>query len=74
MTFTYLLHKIRRKGEKMSAELFNELEVRIVSLMQAVGELKVENVRLQEENTRLSEERVDFKSRLDSILKRLEGV
>jgi cell division protein ZapB len=58
----------------MSAELFNELEGRIVSLVTAIQELKLENSRLKEENVRLSEERVDFRSRLDSILQKLEGV
>ena len=58
----------------MSAELFNELEGRVASLVAAIQELRLENSRLQQENDRLSEERVDFRSRLDSILKRLEGV
>ncbi|BCO11563.1 hypothetical protein GEOBRER4_n3313 [Citrifermentans bremense] len=42
--------------------------------MNVVAELKLENVRLKEENFRLSEERAGFKSRIDSILKKLEGV
>lgn len=58
----------------MSDDLFNELEGRVVSLMNVVGELKLENVRLKEENVRLSEERAGVKSRIDSILKKLEGV
>jgi cell division protein ZapB len=58
----------------MSAELFEELEVRIVSLLDAVNELKLENVQLKDENGRLNEERKAFKSRLDTILKKLEGV
>lgn len=58
----------------MSADLFEELEVRIVSLLDALNELKLENGMLKQENDRLNEERGGFKSRIDSILKRLEGV
>jgi cell division protein ZapB len=58
----------------MSTDLFEELEVRVISLVQAMSELKLENSRLQQENDRFSEERGGFKSRIDSILKRLEGV
>lgn len=58
----------------MSADLFEELEVRIVSLLDAFNELKLENGMLKQENDRLNEERGGFKSRIDSILKRLEGV
>ncbi|HJV65542.1 MAG TPA: cell division protein ZapB [Geomonas sp.] len=58
----------------MSAELFNELEGRVVSLVAAIQELKLENDRLKQENDRLNEERGHFRSRLDSILQRLEGV
>lgn len=58
----------------MSAELFDELEERITALLGAINELKLENDRLKEENDRLTEERGSFKARIDSILKRLEGV
>ena len=58
----------------MSAEMFDELERRIVSLVDAMNELKLENGRLKQENDRLSEERGSFKSRIDSILLKLEGV
>jgi cell division protein ZapB len=58
----------------MSAELFDELEGRITALLQSLNELKLENNRLHQENERLNEERGDFKSRIDSILQRLEGV
>ena len=58
----------------MSAELFDELEGRIVSLLEALDELKLENGRLKQENDRLNEERGGIKSRIDSILQRLEGV
>ena len=58
----------------MSVELFNELEGRINSLINVVGELKLENDKLKKENSRLHEERVGFKARIDEILKKLEGV
>ncbi|GFO62023.1 hypothetical protein GMST_43480 [Geomonas silvestris] len=58
----------------MSVNLFEELEDRIGSLLQSLDELKLENGRLQQENERLNLERGDLKSRVDAILKRLEGV
>jgi cell division protein ZapB len=58
----------------MDTDIFDELEGRIVTLLQAMNELKLENGRLRQENDRLSEERGGFKSRIDSILSRLEGV
>ena len=58
----------------MSDDMFEELEARIASLLEAFNELKLENGRLRQENDRLSEERGGFKSRIDSILKKLEGV
>jgi len=58
----------------MTDDLFDKLEGRIVSLVHALNELKLENSRLQQENDRLSEERGGLRSRIDSILKRLEGV
>ncbi|QXE90800.1 cell division protein ZapB [Geomonas subterranea] len=58
----------------MSVELFNELERRINSLINVVDELKLENGRLKSENDRLNQERAGLKSRIDSILKKLEGV
>jgi cell division protein ZapB len=58
----------------MSADLFDELEERITTLLQSLNELKLENSRLRLENSRLSDERGGLKSRIDSILKKLEGV
>lgn len=58
----------------MSADLFNELEGRINSLINVVHELKLENDRLKSDNERLTQERVGFKARIDSVLKKLEGV
>lgn len=58
----------------MSSDLFDQLEGRIISLMNAVAELQHENGMLAQENDRLKEERGGFKARIDSILKKLEGV
>lgn len=58
----------------MSAELFSELEEKVISLLHAFNELKLENDMLKEENARLQEERGTFRTRIDSILQRLEGV
>ncbi|MBU5615465.1 cell division protein ZapB [Geomonas azotofigens] len=58
----------------MSDELFNELEGRLNSLINIVGELKLENDQLRKENCRLHEERAGLKARIDAILKKLEGV
>ncbi|MBU5638374.1 hypothetical protein KOM00_16740 [Geomonas sp. Red69] len=58
----------------MSDKLFNELEGRIISLINVVDELKLENDRLKNENDRLNGERAGLRSRIDSILKKLEGV
>jgi len=58
----------------MSDDLLQELEGRIVALVEALKGLKLENSRLRQENDRLSEERGGLRSRIDSILKRLEGV
>jgi cell division protein ZapB len=58
----------------MSAELFDQLEGRVVSLLDALRELTLENGKLKQENDRLHEERETFKTRIDSILSRLEGV
>ena len=58
----------------MDADLFEELERRVTSLMHTMNELRLENGRLKQENDRLSKERGGIKSRIDSILQRLEGV
>lgn len=58
----------------MTNDVFEELEERVLSLVQTLNQLKLENGRLRQENDRLSEERGGLKARIDSILKRLEGV
>jgi cell division protein ZapB len=58
----------------MDSELLDILEERIATLLAGYNLLKEENQALQRENTRLSEERDGFKSRIDLILKKLEGI
>jgi len=58
----------------MDTELLDALEERIASLLAGYNLLKQENQSLRTENTRLSEEREGFKSRIDLILKKLEGI
>jgi cell division protein ZapB len=58
----------------MDSELLDALEERIASLLSGYNLLKQENQSLRTENSRLSEERDGFKSRIDLILKKLEGI
>lgn len=58
----------------MDTELLDTLEERIASLLAAYNLLKQENQTLKAENIRLSEERDGFKTRIDMILKKLEGI
>jgi cell division protein ZapB len=58
----------------MDTELLDTLEERIATLLAGYNTLKLENRSLREENCRLSEERDGFKSRIDLILKKLEGI
>ena len=58
----------------MDTELFAALEERIESLLVEYNSLKRENQSLKEENRRLAEEREDFKTRIDLILRKLEGI
>jgi len=58
----------------MDTELFDILENKVESLLRDVTALKRENAQLREENQGLIREREAFKSRIDSILKKLEGI
>jgi len=58
----------------MDTVLLDALEERIVTLLAGYNAQKQENQSLREENRRLSEERDGFKARIDSILKKLEGI
>ncbi len=58
----------------MANELFDVLEKRIESLLQDYKSLKQEAILLKEENERLLKEREGFKERIDSIIRKLEGI
>ena len=58
----------------MENELFEALEKRVEGLLAKYGALQRENALLIEENSRLLEERTDFKIRIDTVLKKLEGI
>ena len=58
----------------MDTELFADLERRIESLIERYSSLKVEADRLREENGRLLLERDSVKTRVDDILRKLEGI
>ncbi len=58
----------------MDTDLLDALEGRIATLLTEYKAVKLENQSLKEENGRLLEERDDFKTRIDLILKKLEGI
>ncbi len=58
----------------MGHELFDALEKRIESLLLEYNSLKQEVLLLREENERLLKEREGFKERVDSIIRKLEGI
>jgi|AMWB02.1.fsa_nt_gi regulator of replication initiation timing len=58
----------------MDREIFDVLENRVEVLLRDYASLKQENVTLREENQRLVREREEFKSRIDAVLAKLEGV
>jgi len=58
----------------MDAELFDALEGKVEILLKEFSSMKQENALLKEENQRLLSERDVFKSRIDAILKKMEGV
>jgi FtsZ-binding cell division protein ZapB len=58
----------------MDAELFDALEGKIEFLLREFSSMKQENAQLKEQNERLLAERDVFKSRIDAILKKMEGV
>lgn len=58
----------------MSHELFDALEKKIESLLLEYNSLKQEALLLREENERLLKEREGFKERVDSIIRKLEGI
>lgn len=64
----------RKELQTMNPELLQALEHKINDLVGKYSTLKEENNRLVEENQRLLSEREGFKSNIDSILGKLEGL
>ncbi|MGA7826318.1 MAG: cell division protein ZapB [Geobacteraceae bacterium] len=58
----------------MDAELFDALESKVEYLLREFTSMKQENALLKEENQKLLAEREVFKSRVDAILIKMEGV
>jgi cell division protein ZapB len=64
----------RKEIELMNQELIEVLEKKINDIVEKYCSLKEENARLNEEITRLSNDREGFKSRVDAILGKLDGI
>lgn len=58
----------------MDREIFDVLENRVEALLRDYTSLKRDNVSLREEVQRLQQERENFKSRIDAVLAKLEGI
>lgn len=56
----------------MSIELFNRLEQKVTSAVEALELLKMEAEELREENSRLKQEREEWESRLTAVLGKLD--
>ena len=64
----------RKETEPMNQELIEILENKIGDIVGKYSALKEENARLNEEIQRLSNDREGFKSRVDAILGKLDGI
>ncbi len=64
----------RKETDNMNQELFEALDKKVGELLEKYTALKTENARLAEENQRFLAEREGFKSRVDTILGKLEGI
>ncbi len=58
----------------MSTELFNRLEQKVASAVEALELLKMEAEELREENARLKQEREEWEHRLSALLDKFEEV
>ena len=58
----------------MSTELFNQLEKKVTSALEALELLKLEAEELREENARLKQDREEWERRLTAILGQLDEV
>jgi cell division protein ZapB len=56
----------------MSTELFNRLEQKVTSAVEALELLRMEAEELREENTRLKREREEWERRLGDLLGRFD--
>lgn len=56
----------------MSSELFNRLEQKVTSAVEALELLKMEAEELREENARLKQEREEWERRLAALLAKFE--
>jgi len=64
----------RKEACAMDKELFAALEKKVDDLLDKYSNLKADNARLAEENQRLQSEREGFRSHVDAILGKLEGL
>lgn len=64
----------RKETENMNQQLIETLEKKIGEIVEKYNGLKAENARLNEEIQRLSSDREGFKSRVDAILGKLDGI
>jgi cell division protein ZapB len=64
----------RKEGMNMNQEIFEALDRKVGDVLDKVRVLKEENTRLAEENARLLEERDGFRTRIDAILGKLDGI
>jgi cell division protein ZapB len=64
----------RKETGHMNQELMEALEKKIGDIVEKYSALKEENARLNEEIERLSNDREGFKSRVDAILGKLDGI
>ncbi|GED23469.1 cell division protein ZapB [Halomonas halmophila] len=58
----------------MSNELFNQLEQKVSSAVEALELMKMEAEELREENTRLKQEREEWERRLSALLGKFDDV
>ncbi|QFT86320.1 Cell division protein ZapB [Halomonas sp. THAF12] len=58
----------------MSIELFNQLEQKVASAVEALELMKLEAEELREENARLKQEREEWERRLSALLGKFDDV
>ncbi|MEQ6918602.1 cell division protein ZapB [Halomonas aquatica] len=58
----------------MSIELFNQLDQKVTSAVEALELMKMEAEELREENARLKQERQEWERRLSALLGKFEEV